>query len=310
MRHLRMVGLALVAVFATAAVVATSASASLPEFGKCEVAPTHEGKYTDKNCTVKAKKVNEKFTGGFEFRKATELANKSFQGQGGAGVLNVIARFCEGKVGSERTKACEAKGIEQAAIAVECETERAHGEVTGTKEVTNVSVKFQGCKLFGSIPCSNTSNEGEINVNPLKGKLGYINKLKKEVGVDLNPKTKKGEFAKFNCSGVGIVVGTWVKGEPGEPEPVYKPSGGGDGIISPISPVNTMTTKYTQTYTTTAGDENIPNKFAGTAPLQVLEAYGFNAEEPANSQLWSKAGEIITNVNTLLPEGEEGEIKG
>ena len=54
--------------------------------------------------------------------------------------------------------------------------------------------------------------------------------------------------------------------------------------------------------------ENIPNKFEGK-PLQVLESYAYSGENPLNSQLWSKAGEIITNVNTLEPAGEEGEIK-
>jgi hypothetical protein len=309
MRHLRMVGLALVAVLAMAAVVATSASA-LPEFGKCVVQAKHEGKYTNSNCTVKAKVVNTKPTGEFEFIKATALPNKSFTGAGGAGILNVIARFCEGGKGnsSERTAACEAKGWEEAAIAVECTSETAHGEVLGTKEVTNIAVKFTGCKLFGSIPCSNARVE-EINTHVLKGKLGYINKAKHEVGIDLNPKVAKGEFARFDCSGdVAVVVGVDPK-LTGESAPVYPPNGGGDGIISPIEPVNTMTTKYTQTYTTTALDENIPNKFEGK-PLQVLEAYGYSPENPVNSQLWSKAGEVITNVNTLQPAGEEGEIKG
>jgi hypothetical protein len=305
MRHLRMVGLCLVAVFAMAAVVATSASA-LPEFGKC--APKAGGKYTDSNCTKKSTLKN---PGTFEWVKATSLPNKTFRGEGGAGILNVIARWCVSgnENGSERTAACEAKGWEEGAIRVECTSELAHGEVTGTKEVTNIAVKFSGCKLFGSIPCSNAGVE-QINVNTLKGKLGYINKAKKEVGIDLNPKVAKGEFARFDCSGLtAVVVGADPKLK-GESAPVYPPNGGGDGIISPIAPVNTMTTKYTQTYTTTALDENIPNKFEGTAPLQVLEAYGYAPENPGNSQLWGKAGEVITNVNTLEPAGEEGEIKG
>jgi hypothetical protein len=307
-RHVRMLGMCLVAVFTMAAVAATSASA-LPEFGKCEAKVA--GKYSDGNCQVPSKVVKKVSNGTHEWVKATSLPNKSFRGAGEAGLLNVIARFCEGGKGngSERTAACEAKGWEEGAIAVECTSETAHGEVTGTKEVTNIAVKFKGCKLFGSVPCSNAGVE-EINVDPLKGKLGYINKAKHEVGLDLNPKVAKGNFAKFDCSGaVAVVVGTDPKLK-GESAPVYLPAGGGDGIISPIVPVNTMTTKYTQTYTTTALDENIPNKFEGTAPRQVLEAYGYSPENPVNSQLWSKAGEVITNVNTLEPEGEEGEIKG
>ena len=302
MRHIRMLGLGLIAALATAALMASSAFA-LPEFGKCEAKAG--GKYSDANCQVKAAKGK----GTHEWVKATALKNKKFRGEGGTGILNVKYRSCEGPEGlSERTAECEAKGWNEGALAVECETEAATGEVHGTKEVNNIEVRFKGCKVYGSTPCSNTPIEGEIDVNPLKGTLGYINKAKKEVGIDLNPKTKKGEFAKFNCAGIiGTVVGTDPKSK-GESAPVYPPKGGGDGIISPITPVNTMTTKYTQTYTTTEEDENIPNKFEGK-PLQVLESYGFNAAEPKYSWLWSKSGEVITNVNTLEPEGEEGEIK-
>jgi hypothetical protein len=301
-----MVGLCLVAVFAIASVAATSASA-LPEFGKCQAKAG--GKYTDSNCTKKGTLKN---PGNFEWVKATSLPNKSFSGAGGAGILTIADRTCSGKEEfSERTAECEAHGVEAgAAPQVECEKETAIGEVTGTKEVTNVVVKFQGCKILGSLPCSNTAVEGQIQVNVLKGKLGYINKAKKEVGISLTPKATKGEFAKFDCGGIfGTVVGPDPKVK-GESAPVYPGlKGGGNAIISPIEPVNTMTTKYTQTYTVNEAAENIPNKFEG-GPLQVLEAYIFLPEHPKVSSLWSKAGESITNVNTLEPEGEEGEIKG
>jgi hypothetical protein len=50
-----MVGLSLVAVFAIAAIAASGASA-LPEWGKCTKIGAKGGKYTDSNCTTKAKK--------------------------------------------------------------------------------------------------------------------------------------------------------------------------------------------------------------------------------------------------------------
>jgi hypothetical protein len=80
MRHLRMIGLALVAVLATTALVATSASA-LPEWGKCVVQAKHEGKYANSNCTVKAKVVNTKPTGEFEWKKGSEIPAVSFTGE-------------------------------------------------------------------------------------------------------------------------------------------------------------------------------------------------------------------------------------
>lgn len=302
MRQVRFIGLCLAAIFVIAAFGASSAFAGGPEFGKCEAKAG--GKYKDANCQTKGK------PGAFEWVKETALPNKAFHGEGGAGILNVVARFCEGVKGegSERTLACEEKGVESSPIQIECETEGAHGEYVGTKEVTNIAVTFRGCKLFGSVACEN-GLEGEVRVDPLKGTLGYINKGTKSVGISLTPKTKKGEFAKFTCGGfLGVVVGADPKVK-GESNPVYPGKGGGDSIISPIEPVNTMTTSLTQTYTTTSEDENIPNKFEGK-PIDVLESYAYNAENPVNSQLWSKAGEVITNVNHSDTAGEEGEIKG
>ena len=138
------------------------------------------------------------------------------------------------------------------------------------------------------------------------GTLGYISKANKEVGVDLTPTKKKGSFAQFSCGAfLGTVVGEAGKAGPHEGGPVYKPKGGGDAIISPITPVNEMTKQFTQVYTTNEADENIPNKFE-KGPLQVLESYTYNAEEPQLSWLWGKAGESITNVNT---SNEAAEIK-
>jgi hypothetical protein len=301
-RHVRMLGLCLVAVLAVAVVAASSASAAGPEWGQCYAKA--KGKYADSNCQTKASKGS----GEFEWRKGVDVARTHFTGAGGAGVLNVLARYCEGTrgIGSERNKACEEKGWGESPIAIECVSENNTGKASGKDGVTNVSVRFHQCALFGSIPCSNTPNEGEVLVNPLKGTLGYINKGAKEVGVNLTPEKKKGDFVQFSCGGgLGTVVGEAGKAGPHEGGPVYLPKGGGDGIISPITPVNQMSGAFTQVFTTTEDAENIPNKFEGK-PLQVLESYTYNAEEPENSQLWSKAGEIITNVNT--PE-EEVEIK-
>ena len=75
MRHVRMLGLCLVAVFAVAAIAASSASA-LPEWGQCEAKAG--GKYSDRNCQTKAKKGK----GEYEWRKATEVgkSEKQFRG--------------------------------------------------------------------------------------------------------------------------------------------------------------------------------------------------------------------------------------
>jgi hypothetical protein len=307
MRHLRMIGLCLVAVFAIASVAATSASA-LPEWGQCYVQAKHEGKYTDKNCTVKAKKVSEKFTGEFEWRKSTEVKSKGFNGEGGTGILTTTFIICEPNP-KRVPGTCASKGETEeklGPISVECGTEVAFGEASGTKEVRNVAVTFNGCKLFGTSTCSNTPTEGEIRVNALKGTLGYISKSKKEVGVLLEPVIKKGEFAKFTCASVNLSTTVGV-GNATEGCAYPLPACGGDGIISPITPVNQMTAALTQVYAINGSEENIPTKFEGK-PIKLLEAFTANPSEPEVSSKWSKAGETITNVNHQR-SGEEVEIK-
>jgi hypothetical protein len=307
MRHLRMVGVCLVAVFAMTAIAATSASA-LPEFGQCYVQAKHEGKYATNNCTTKAKVVNTKPTGGFEWRKANEVANRKFTGVGGAGVLVTTLIACV-RGDQEINPSCE-KGVEKEArlgpIKVECETENAGGEVSVKGEIKNVVVKFHNCK-FGGSSCSNAA-EGEIVVNVLKGKLGYISKAKKEVGIQLNPVAAKGEFAKFTCAGtITTVVGVGPsKSGTTTLKCVYpEPHCGGDGIISPVTPVNVMTPTLTQVYTVNAAEENVPSHFEGK-PIELLEDFAYNNGEPEYLTAWGKSGEEITNVNT---GAEEVEIK-
>ena len=302
MRHVRMLGLCLVAVCAIAALGATTASAGLPEFGQCY--EKTGGKYANSNCTTKAKKG----AGTFEWRKEPQVSgSKVFHGEGGAGVLTGEYKICE--PAEERSPSCGAEEQEEVLLEkplnIECEKESNFGEFSGTKDVKHIAVRFKGCKLLGAVPCQNTPTEGEVLVNPLKGSLGYINKSSKEVGVLLEPETKKGRFATFSCN-LGETPLTTVVGVGNAKEgAAYSPEnhGGYDGIISPITPVNTMTNQLTQVYTVNENEENVPSKFEGKH-IELLESYVFNATEPQRTTKWSKAGEAITNVNTSETEGE------
>jgi hypothetical protein len=310
-RHVRMLGLCLVAVLAVAVVAASSASAAGPEWGKCEAKAN--GKYKDAGCTEKAKKGE----GAYEWTKGAKLKNVRFAGAnvGSGGVLNTQLKFCEGPENVQERRIpkgkCEAGGgkIEDSLgenIAIECTAENNTGETSGKNKIVNIAVVFHGCVLFGSVPCSNGPLEGEIRVNQLKGELGYISKSEHKVGVLLEPSKKHGEFAKFNCAGIlSTVVGVGNKKEGAWYEP--ESHGGYDGIISPIEPVNTMTSTYTQVYSANPEThENIPSKFEGKH-IELLEDYTYNAEEPENhSTMWSPADEEITNENV---SAEPGEIK-
>jgi hypothetical protein len=306
-----MVGLCLVAVFAIAAVAATSASA-LPEWAKCEKVAPKTGAYTDANCTVKAKPLN---SGEFKLRKGKELANVPFSGHnvGSGGLLTTGVIECNGGTNNRklvpRAKCVEGGGeveeVNNVALSVECEAETSSGEAHSTKSIVNVHVTFTGCKIFGSAPCQGAGlAEGEIRTNPLKGELGYISKAKHEVGVRLTPVKAKGHFADFSCPGVGLTIHVGVGNAKQGAAYLPETTGGHDGIISPITPVNSMTSTYEQVYTVNHElSENIPSKFEGK-PISLLEDYATN--ESGESLMWTRAGEEITNVNT---PAEPGEIK-
>jgi hypothetical protein len=332
-RHVRMLGLCLVAAFAVAAFAASSALAG-PQWGKCEYVGSG-GNYTGPNCDKNAgEKAKPKGSGDYEWRNGEEVGNVAFEGNGGEGVLTFIPRVCEGEaegieLGSERTRECEEGGVyEFEEEQVTCEVEHATGEQEGKNKVAHVVVTFKGCVTFGVIPCYNinyneeTEEPGEIQTNELQGKLGWINKntSPKQVGVVLNPVNKKAKrFATFECAnglvGVGVGQGKFTTEGCAYQENVKKC--GGDGVISPIVPINEMTPTFTQEYTQNSEDENIPTSLEGK-PRQSLESYLENQEgEPPGSSLWSRAGEVINNVNSVCEVGftnceehpGEGEIK-
>jgi hypothetical protein len=334
-RRVRMMGLCLAALLALAAFAASSASAGLPEFGKCEAKAG--GKYKNSNCTETAKKGE----GSYEWKKGSQLKPRSFWGQniGSGGVLTTYGRGCyktvsggKEEIGRRSRAKCKAEGNSEeneeggtrfGPLTIECTSERNTGEIVGSKELKNITVVFHGCKFEG-LACSNTSVEGEIDVNPLKGTLGYINKSEKKAGVLLEPGKKDGTFASFDCGGLlntVVGVGNSTEGAFYEPEK----TGGYDGIISPVTPVNQMTAHSKQVFTINPETaENLPSKFEGKH-IDLLEDYLYNPnEEPEkNSTDWSPAGEEITNENTVCAhevstteasgcsEGklEEGEIK-
>jgi hypothetical protein len=344
-RHVRMLGLCLVATLALGAYAVSSASAL--EWGKCELAgPGHN--YTGPNCT-KSEKAKPKGTGEYEYRKASEVAEKRvaegksanvpFSGGtvGSGGVLSTGGLICEeeteggghvnaGKQRITRQK-CAEEGdemvyFEEEGIIVECEAETNTGEAEGKNKVANVHVVFTGCKLFGSSPCNSAgAEEGEVVVNPLKGKLGWLNKATKEVGVVLEPAAKHAAFASFVCAGfayTSVGVGNKKEGAfylssgcigacPGA-TPEEEKHGGYDQIISPITPVNTMTNEFTQVYKVNAEHQNEPRSLEGKHVSQLEDwlVLQFEGGEPFGGSAWSPAGEELTNVNT--PE-EEGEIK-
>ena len=307
MRHVRMLGVCLVAVCGIAALVSASASAKLPEWGKCVKTPVEvkgkvkaKGKYADANCT-------EKTGGEYEFLKGTEGL------PGGTEFTNILT--------SEKATLETSFGI-----SVNCTGQTARGYLSGTKEVSNVVVTFTGCEAsLGNFKCENTFKEeegeeynfkyikGEIRTFGLKGKLVYISGAgtpSPVVGLQLEPEQKNGWFAFFGCGPGGAHPLPAIKSVVGR-----KPQGanGGDKVVSPITPINTMGTETTQKYEIKKNPETGENERGVQEPSEIngkpahLETQLFFEGEPGTSE-WGKAAQEETAV-TRLNSGEELEIK-
>jgi hypothetical protein len=303
--RIRIAALGASAALAALALLASSAAA-LPEFGQCFKHPTHEGKYTNAVCTGKAKKVNEKFTGEFEWRKATEMeaAKKKLSGTGGKVILTAHYRFCEP---SESVRAQKCREGENESITpgrILCESEVNQATISGNNALSSIAVTFKGCEVEFFAPPEECAKE--IVLNKLKAKLGFINKTTspRQAGLQIEPATKAGKFLTVTCNnGIAFTVGVGNEAE-GCVYPLK--ACGGDGVIAALAPVNTMTVGFTQTMSVGEAEpaQNVPTKFEGaTKPLKELESYAFVPGTTATS-MWSRAGLSLTNSDEA-PEALE-----
>ena len=297
------------------------------------------GKYKDAACTEEDLKKGEP-KGKYE-----KTGGPKFTGEGGAGVLHARIRKCE--IEEEGVKGLEGKQLPREDcsgagnpeydpngegfggannLAVECASEHATGEATGSDEVGNVSVSFKGCTSFGFPAQTHGLPAGEIQTDSLKGRLGYISKATHEVGVLLEPSTAGGEFAEFEALEGDILehvgVGNATAGAAYEETGPGNPTGH-DGVMSPITPVGQMTHTFTQNYRAEEDQQpcpqamcqkpelpswiNVPSRFEG-GQLEALETFfKVPVDTPEFTTEWSPAAEEVTNVNTV--EGN-AEIKG
>jgi hypothetical protein len=307
---MRVVGFALMGVLALLAWASASASA-LPEFGRCKVSETHEGRYTNSSCTAKAKKVGEKFTGEFEWHNSTTFGSGEAENERkvvselaqGVPASTIAATFIKCMPSEEKLSKCrEGETEQQQPLDISCEeaaSEEAHGrkegagEMTGTfspksdKELSKVQWKMDNCQAMGLVCANNmTLSRTEIDTNPLKGVLGYVKKGEaKEVGIDYKPESGA-EVAKFSCGGAMDVIIGGAKEKEG---PAHPPKGGGGAVIATVTPINEMVQGIKQKLTmNTETDENVPSSFEGK-PLQALESWSYDPELFGKGSKWSPA---------------------
>ena len=179
MKHVRLVGLCLVAMCGCAVVAVPSASATAPEYGRClkaeKVGKEYKGKFSKSSCTVEVPPAERSKKGKYEwYPGAVKLGQTS---SGGKGVLEEVGKY-----------------------AVGCSSESSTGEYTGTKEGKNLVVKFKNC-ISGPLTCTSEGYEkGELVTKPLAGRLVWENEKTGKTAIDLFP--EKGElFIEFNCEG-------------------------------------------------------------------------------------------------------------
>jgi hypothetical protein len=215
MRHVKIVGLCLVAVCALSAVASASASAALPEVMQCVKAaktktkpPHYTGGYNGKKCET----VNATHEGAYEL-EPWNLGSKTEK----TGKQGKVKKF-KGKSG---TAFLEVVGLGP----ITCSKGSDEGEFTGPKTVGNISVIFTGCEL-NKIKCSNTATAGEIKTDTLKGTIGYFDErfekaVAKGVGVELTAQTGVLLAEEIGCGSILVQVKASVIGEVETPYNVF-----------------------------------------------------------------------------------------
>jgi hypothetical protein len=177
-RHLRILGLALVAIFAMAALGAGSASAAELSYSTCVKAAksgkTYTGKYNDKACT----EVNSKSEGKYEAQAAPEEA--AFTGKSKAVVITAAGK----------TVTCK-KGTNAGTLT----TER-----FGTDQFT-----LSGCAVSKPEPCETPSaGAGIIKTSVLHTGLVWLNAGESQIGMLLT--SSGGPVATFKCGATTIAL--------------------------------------------------------------------------------------------------------
>jgi hypothetical protein len=234
MKRIGIAGLCLVAVFATGALASTTASAGLPELGRCEKVGSG-GLYIYKSCTGKQSATH---NGAYEW-KAGPGAKPKFAVEIGEVELETVGKANVSCGGSELT-----------------------GEWSGAK-TASVNLRFQGCVNVGTakscqsnpaqksqITTSQTI-EGEEIPDPIEGELGFIKTAPPQVGLDLKPKEGKSNVLSFSCGG--------AVGPPPEPPEPWTVEG---SVIGRIRPLAAMGTTVKMDYKAVGGKQ-LPEFFEG-----------------------------------------------
>ena len=299
MKHYKIAGLCLVAMFALSMVAAGTASAfrpTLPAFEQCsKVVETKEGNFEDEQCS-KAKSGGEwtrTWTGGRQLGNGvwcqSSQETKGFYKDpdcqtfvsGGkqqwARVKHrrgIIARSGVGRLRAANgvTIECTSDETEGAQFREASETKESVEEAAA-KEIEVKKIKFKGCKEGGKECKTAGASTEEITTTELVGTLGYIKKAT-EVGLEQKPKSGT-QFSEFECTILGVKATVKVTG----------------CVIAKAEPLNKMSKNEGRLkYSEKAGEksEQEPNKLEGGATCE-LTAENNITKTPEKSAITQEA---------------------
>ena len=151
-----------------------------------------------------------------------------------------------------------------------CTGATGEGEVTGLQTV-EIALILTSCSDEGE-KCGNIG-EGEVEIFPLFGKLGWQNRALKKVDLQLNG--SEFVFSDYECPKKGVLLGT-------------------TGILLPVT-VNKFTNKYTDKFTESKGKQ-VPNALEG-GPTLFFEEDRINFEPRTETIEDAGLSASLTQIN-------------
>ncbi|MCW3027759.1 MAG: hypothetical protein JWN81_970 [Solirubrobacterales bacterium] len=222
MRKTGMVGVCIAGVLAVSALAGASASAAVPEVGRCTRLTAPTGAYKYKSCVIPSPGHN----GPFEFEPGPGPKPKF------SALISLVTLETVGKA------------------TVKCGSGEFSGEWTGPK-TASLNLLFGGCLNGATKKSCQTSPTAQADIKTeqaLEGELGFIAGGEKPVvGLDVKPKSPSTVLLTFVCGGppeVGV----------GEPWTVE------GSVIGSIKPTNNMKLAFKLGYKAVAGKQ-IPEQF-------------------------------------------------
>jgi uncharacterized protein YcfJ len=267
MKPIRTVAVCLLSACALSATAVATASAELPELGRCVAVEgvaqgkktVYSGGYSSASCVRKKPAHN----GKYEWLPGPGPNNKFF--------------------GLAEEPVLETVGGQQ----VFCAAGLLKGEYTGAK-TEKAKVSFEICEDAAKRPCQTTpAKEGVIGEGAVEGDLAYTDSTKKTAGWDLKHEGGSGAIFTYYCGKL--------------PETIHMVEGSVIGVVKKGffgNDVNKMSKKATIAYKAIKGKQ-LPEAFEGQ-PNDTLVTTTLGLETRANEQTG-----LTTLLETVSGEGED-----